>query len=216
MPTPTTLVSFGAAALFLLLIPGPAVMYVVTRSAAQGRRAGLASVAGVHLGTSVHVAAAMVGLSAVLVASATAFTAVKLAGAGYLIWLGVKSIRAGIRGTGEVAAAALEPRPLRRVFLDGAVLNILNPKTAIFFLAFVPQFVDPHTAHPALSVGVLGAEFIAIGLCSDGTYALAGGWVGQRLRSSPRLQKRKDIVAGSTFIGLGAVTAFSGGGHRTA
>ena len=216
MPTPTTLLSFAAAALFLLLIPGPAVMYIVTRSAAQGRRAGLASVAGVHAGTSVHVAAAMVGLSAILVASATAFTVVKVAGAAYLVWMGIKSIRAGLTGTGEVTASALEARPLRRVFLDGAVLNILNPKTAIFFLAFVPQFVDPKTDHPALSVGLLGAVFIGIGLCSDSSYALAGGWVGERLRSSPQLQRRKDIVAGTTFIGLGAVTAFTGGAHRTA
>jgi threonine/homoserine/homoserine lactone efflux protein len=143
--SPNTLLAYSAATLVLLVIPGPAVMYIVTRSAAQGRRAGLVSVAGIHVGTIVHVLAAMIGLSAVLAASATAFTIVKFVGAAYLIWLGVQSIRAYRLGSVAETTQVVEERALRRVFIDGAVLNVLNPKTAIFFLSFVPQFVDPGT-----------------------------------------------------------------------
>jgi threonine/homoserine/homoserine lactone efflux protein len=189
-------------------------MYIVTRSAAQGPQAGLVSVAGIHLGTVVHVVAAMVGLSALVAASATAFTAVKLVGAGYLIWLGVASIRAARRGVVAEPGAAIERRALSRVFVDGAVLNVFNPKTAIFFLSFVPQFVDPDAPSPALAIATLGALFIALGLVTDSCYALAGGWVGGRLKRSPRLQRRKELLAGGTYLGLGAVAALSG--HRAA
>lgn len=209
MPTISTLLAFSAATLVLLLVPGPAVMYIVTRSATQGRRAGLVSVAGIHVGTVVHVVAAMVGLSAVLATSATAFTIVKFVGAGYLVWLGVQSLRSA-RAVGTATPSTPPGRSLRRTFSDGVVLNTLNPKTAIFFLSFVPQFVDPSAARPAVSVAVLGAVFIALGLVTDGVYALAGGWVGGRLRRSPRLQRRKDVVAGGTYLGLGALTMLTG------
>lgn len=205
-----TLLAFSAATLLLLVIPGPAVMYIVTRSATQGRNAGLVSVAGIHLGTLVHILAAMVGLSAVLAASATAFSIVKFVGAGYLIWLGIQALRNYRHASVDDADPVIEERSLRRVFGDGVVLNVLNPKTAIFFLSFVPQFVDPATAHPVRDVAVLGAVFICLGLVSDSSFALAGGWVGGRLRRSSRLQLRKDLVAGITYLGLGAATAFSG------
>lgn len=208
--SPNTLLSFSAATLILLVIPGPAVMYIVTRSATQGRRAGLVSVAGIHLGTVAHVLAAMIGLSAVLAASATAFSIVKFVGAAYLIWLGIESLRSYRRGLVDGLTPTVELRSLRRVFADGVVLNVLNPKTAIFFLSFVPQFVNPATLHPVRDVAVLGAVFIVLGLISDGVYALAGGWVGGRLRSSRRLQRRKDALAGFTYLGLGAATALSG------
>ncbi len=168
------------------------------------------SVAGIHLGTIAHVLAAMVGLSAVLAASATAFSVVKIVGATYLIWLGIESLRSYRRGLLDEPAQAVEHRSLRRVFTDGVILNVLNPKTAIFFLSFVPQFVDPATVHPVRDVAILGAVFIFLGLISDGFYALAGGWVGGRLRRSLRLQRRKDALAGVTYLGLGAATAFSG------
>lgn len=218
-----TLLTFCLAALVLLVIPGPAVMYIVTRSAAQGRRAGLVSVAGIHVGTMVHVVAAMIGLSAILAASATAFTTVKLVGAAYLIWLGIRSIRAGrvIRAgrsspggrftLDDDDEASIETRSLRRVFADGVLLNILNPKTALFFLSFVPQFIDPATAHPGLDLATLGGVFIALGLVSDGAYALAGDWVGSALRRSPRFRRTKDLAAGATYIGLGTITALGGG-----
>lgn len=205
-----TLLAFSAATLLLLVIPGPAVMYIVTRSASQGRKAGLVSVAGIHLGTVVHVLAAMIGLSAILAASATAFTVVKFVGAAYLIWLGVQSIRSYRRGVTDLSNAVVETRSLSRIFVDGVVLNILNPKTAIFFLSFVPQFVDADTTTPARSIAELGAVFIVLGFVSDGAYAMAGGWVGTRLRRSPGLQRRKDLLAGGTYLGLGAMIAFSG------
>lgn len=212
MPSLVTFVAFAAASIMLLVIPGPAVVYIVTRSASQGRRAGLVSVAGIHSGTVVHIAAAVVGLSALLVASATAFTAVKMVGAGYLVWLGIRAIRSGLRTDpdGPSAMAPLAPRSLRRVYVDGAILNVFNPKTAVFFLSFVPQFVDPATPHPRTAVAVLGVVFIILGLISDGAYAVVGGSMGARLRRSPRLRRRTDFVAGGTYLGLGAVTAVSG------
>lgn len=205
-----TALAFSGATLLLLVLPGPAVMYIVTRSASQGRRAGLVSVAGIHVGTVVHVGAAMVGLSAILAASATAFTVVKLAGAGYLVWLGIQSIRAFRRGVDPVSPDEQAARSLPRVFADGVVLNILNPKTAVFFLSFVPQFVDPGSAQPVLDLALLGALFILLGLISDSMFALAGGWIGGRLRRSARLQRGTDLVAGATYLVLGAVTALSG------
>jgi threonine/homoserine/homoserine lactone efflux protein len=207
-----TLLAFSAATIVLLILPGPAVMYIVTRSATQGRKAGLVSVAGIHLGTTVHIGAAMIGLSAVLAASATAFTITKLIGAGYLVWLGVQSIVAYWQGRGAVvSASAPEMRSLRRVFTDGVVLNVLNPKTAVFFLSFVPQFVDPQATNPAAVIGLLGAVFIVLGIISDGVFALLGGWLGTRLEQSPDINRRKDLVAGTTYLGLGAATALSGG-----
>jgi threonine/homoserine/homoserine lactone efflux protein len=207
MPDPTTVLVFSGAALALLLVPGPAVLYIVTRSASQGRRAGLVSVAGIHVGTLVHIAAAVVGLSALLVASATAFSVVKLAGALYLVWLGVTTLR---RRTGLVDTAdSVTVRSSRRIFLDGVVLNILNPKTAVFFLAFVPQFIDVDAGHTTVQLVVLGVLFIALGLVTDGAYALAGGWIGGRLRRSPRLARRSETTAGTIYLGLGFATAMS-------
>ncbi len=208
--SPNTLLGFSAASLILLVIPGPGVMYIVTRSATQGRRAGFVSVAGIHLGTVVHIVAAMIGVSAVLAASATAFSIVKFVGAAYLVWLGIESLRNFRKGQVDQATPSLEVRSLGRVFADGVILNVLNPKTAIFFLSFMPQFVDPATAHPVRDVAVLGALFICLGFISDGVYAAAGGWVGGRLRRSQRLQRRKDALAGVTYLGLGAATALSG------
>lgn len=198
---------FCGAALALLLLPGPAVLYIVTRSASQGRRAGLVSVVGIHVGTLVHIAAAVLGLSALLVASATAFSVVKLAGALYLVWLGVTTLR---RRSGLVdTAAGVTVRSSRRIFVDGVVLNILNPKTAVFFLAFVPQFIDVDAGHTTVQLVVLGVLFIGLGLVTDGAYALAGGWIGGRLRRSPRLARRSETTAGTIYLGLGFATAMS-------
>ena len=208
MPTSSTLIVFSGAALALLLIPGPAVLYIVARSASQGRRAGLVSVAGIHVGTLVHIAAAVLGLSALIVASASAFTAIKLAGAAYLVYLGITTLLR--RSAADDRTVASPPRRLRRVFTDGVVLNILNPKTAVFFLAFVPQFVDVDAGQTTLQVVVLGATFVAIGLVTDGLFALAGGWFGGRLRRDPRLERRTDTAAGAIYVGLGVTTALAG------
>ncbi len=140
MPGDTLLLGFVAAALVVLLIPGPGVLYMVARSIGQGQRAGLVSVVGLSVGALVHVSAATAGLSAILLTSATAFGFVKTLGAGYLIYLGVRAILARDETT-DVGAPS--PRSLRRLFIDGVVVSVLNPKIAVFFLAFLPQFVDP-------------------------------------------------------------------------
>ena len=182
-------------------------MYIVTRSAAQGTKAGLISVAGIHLGTLVHIAAAVVGLSAIIATSATAFTVVKLAGAIYLVWLGVQTLRR--RDEPEVGVKGSE-RSLKRVFWDGTVVNVLNPKTALFFLAFVPQFVDPTAGSAVVQLVTLGLLFITIGLVTDGAYALVGGLVGGWLTERPRLDRNRRVISGVTYIGLGVSAALSG------
>ena len=158
MPPASTIGLFVATTAVFLLVPGPAVMYVVTRSVSQGRRAGLVSVAGIHTGSLAHVAAAVLGLSALLATSATAFTAVKIAGAAYLVYLGVRAL---LDSGGDLArSASLPPRSYRRLFADGVVVNVLNPKTAVFFVAFVPQFLGPGGATSQLLV--LSVVFVAI------------------------------------------------------
>jgi threonine/homoserine/homoserine lactone efflux protein len=208
MPAPHTLLLFAPVALGLLVIPGPAVLYIVTRSIDQGRVAGLVSVLGIHTGSIVHVAAAAAGLSALLVSSAVAFSVVKYAGAAYLIVLGIRKL-AG-RDERREAVERSSPRSLRRIYVQGIVVNVLNPKTALFFLAFLPQFVDVDRGAVWSQMLVLGLTFMALGMISDGTYALvasrAGGW----LRSSARFRTAQRYVSGGIYVGLGAVAAFSG------
>ena len=143
MPDLTLWGLFIVASVVLLLTPGPAVLFIVARSLEQGRAAGLVSVLGIHLGTIVHITAAAVGLSALLVSSALAFAIVKYLGAAYLIWIGIRTLLAR---DPDPEAPRVPAEPLRRVFRDGFVVNLFNPKTAIFFLAFLPQFVDPARA----------------------------------------------------------------------
>lgn len=198
---------FVAATFVFLLIPGPAVMYIVTRSLTQGRRAGLVSVAGIHTGTLAHIAAAVVGLSAVLATSATAFTVVKWTGAAYLVFLGVRSLMS--RGDDDTDLH-LAPRSNRRLFVDGALVNLLNPKTAVFFLAFVPQFVEPDADHATLQLLVISAVYVLMGLVCDGGWAIAGGWLGSRLRHRADVTRRARKASGVVYIALGAVTALTG------
>jgi len=198
---------FVVAALVLLLVPGPSVLYIVARSIDQGRRAGITSVLGIHVGTLVHIAAATAGLSALIVSSAVAFTAVKTAGAVYLIGLGLWTIFVR-RAEPDVALGG--ERALRRVFAQGIVVNVLNPKTALFFLAFLPQFVDPNAAHPALQVAFLGLLFMALGLVTDSLWAVVAGTAGGVLRRSARYVKIQRYVAGSVYVGLGVATALVG------
>jgi threonine/homoserine/homoserine lactone efflux protein len=209
MPTTSTFVLFGLAALGLLVIPGPAVVYIVTRSIHQGRAAGLVSVLGVASGSLVHVAAAALGLSAVLMSSAVAFEAVKVVGAAYLIWLGVRTLRGRDE---EPVSGEAPPAPLSRTYAQGVVVNVLNPKTALFFLAFLPQFVDPAMGRPAPQMLVLGALFVALGMVSDGTYALVASRLGGWLRAHGTFARNRRYVTGGVFITLGAVAAVTG--HR--
>ena len=213
MPTPSTLALFAFATIVLLIVPGPAVLYIVTRSVAQGRAAGLVSVLGIHAGSVVHVVFAAVGVSALLYASSTAFMVVRYAGAAYLVFLGLRKLlgrgEGAAHGPAEVAAASR-----RRLFAQGVVVNVLNPKTAIFFLAFLPQFVDPTRGPVAAQIGLLGICFIVLGIASDGSYALLASALAGRLRRTPRARRAMDRSSGVIFVGLGAVAAFAGNGKH--
>ncbi|HEY8557370.1 MAG TPA: LysE family translocator [Actinomycetes bacterium] len=216
MPEGSTLVLFAVAAVTLLVIPGPAVLYIVTRSVDQGRAAGLASVCGVHVGTLVHVAAAALGLSALLVSSATAYHAVRWLGAAYLIWLGVRRLLAreeDAAGTGRGPGSRRVG--LRRVVAQGVVVNVLNPKTALFFLAFLPQFVDVSRGSVPFQVVVFGVAFILLGLVSDGTYALLASTGAGWLRRRPGVARTSRLVSGGVLISLGVTTALAGSRSST-
>jgi threonine/homoserine/homoserine lactone efflux protein len=209
-PDWSTLAVFSAAALLLLVIPGPAVLYIVAQSVSRGRVAGLASMAGIQVGGLVHVAAAALGLSALVVHSATAFNAVKYAGAAYLVFLGVRRLL----GRDQNARDGVpQERRLRSLFAQGIVVNVLNPKTALFFFAFLPQFVDVSRGDVAFQILVLGLVFIALATLSDGAYALAAGSAAGWLSARRGFSRFERYVSGSVLVGLGLVTALSGA-HR--
>ena len=202
---------FVSAALVLLAIPGPAVFYIVGRSIGQGRSAGLVSALGIGAGTLVHVAAAAVGLSALLMSSAVAFSAVKYLGAAYLIYLGIQKLRSkeSFEPTEESARTSLS-----RVFGQGIIVNVLNPKTALFFFAFLPQFVDPVRGTVALQILFLGTLFAVMGVASDSLWALFAGTVAQRLKSNARAIRAQRYISGGMLISLGVATALAGSGSR--
>jgi threonine/homoserine/homoserine lactone efflux protein len=205
MPTATTLALFSAAALALIVVPGPAVTYVVTQSVDKGRSAGLVSALGIACGGLVHVTAAAVGLSALIASSAEAFTVVKLVGAAYLIVLGLLRLA----GRGQSDADDEEPVATdpRRLFWQGALVNVLNPKTALFFLAFLPQFVDPGRGPVALQAALLGTVFVVIATFSDSTYAVVSAALADRVRGSRRARQVRRYVTGSIFVALGVTAA---------
>jgi threonine/homoserine/homoserine lactone efflux protein len=206
VPDLDTIAAFALASLALLLIPGPAVIYVLNRSVADGRTIGLAAVAGLELGTFVHVLAAALGLSAVLAASATAFTVVKWAGAAYLVWIGVRTMMLRpVRLDGP-----LPQTTVRRAFGQGVVVNALNPKIALFFLSFLPQFIEPGDGASWLQALVLGLVFVVIALVTDGTYALAASALRNVLVRGRTLPFVQRWVAGVIYIGLGVMAATTG------
>ncbi|MFQ5755624.1 MAG: LysE family translocator [Acidiferrobacterales bacterium] len=196
----SSLVLFLLAAWVLLITPGPAVLYIVARSVDQGQLAGIVSTLGVGVGTFVHVAAATLGISALLVSSALAFSVVKYVGAAYLVYLGVRMLR-----TRDVQRqpGASQGKALVRIFCDGVVGNALNPKTALFFFAFLPQFVDVSRGVVALQVFALGAMFVIMGIFSDGLRALRAGSVGHWLKHNARYLRAQRYFAGSVLIALG-------------
>ena len=208
LPIPAHVELFVGAALALLLIPGPAVLYLVGRSIEYGRTAGFVSILGIHTATLVHVAAAAWGLSAILASSALAFALVTYAGAAYLIWLGVMKV---LGPADPIAVAAPgNPRSHADLFREGFVVNLLNPKTALFFLAFMPQFVDPESGQAAAQFVVLGVIYTLLGLATDGAYALAAGAAGTWLRRSRAYLGFERYVSGGLLIGLGLSAAVSG------
>lgn len=211
MPEPPTFLVFVAATMALLVVPGPAVIFIVTRSVTQGRAAGLVSVLGIHTGSLVHVAAAALGISALLAASAAAFSVVKYLGAAYLILLGLQRL---LRRRHDQERVEVPPTPPARLYRQGIVVNVLNPKTAIFFLAFLPQFANPARGPVAVQIAVLGICFILLGLVSDSTYALLSGTLSGRLRRSTSVRGHLDRASGVIYLGLGATAALAGEGRK--
>ena len=209
VPEPSTLTLFALSALALVAVPGPNLIYIVTRSVDQGRGAGVASALGVETATLVHIAAAAAGLSAALASSAAAFTVVKYAGAAYLVFLALRAFRA----RGDERQAGRAPAAGRRVFAEGFVVNLLNPKVALFFLAFLPQFVDPSAGAAWTQVIVLGGLLAAIGLSVDLTYALAAGSLGGVIRGNAAVARWRGRAAGGVYLALAAVTL--AGGRRS-
>ena len=199
-----TLIIFSLAALGLLITPGPAVLYIVACSVSQGRRAGLASVLGIELGSLVHVLAATLGLSVLLMASPMAFRIVKYVGAAYLIYLGVRALLSR-----EQAAHSEEspPQPYAALFGQGFLVNLLNPKTALFFYSFLPQFVDPSRGPPARQIFLLGGLFVLLATCTDSIYALASSGVGGLIKRNARLRSFQRYFTGGIYIALGIVAA---------
>ena len=211
IPNATSLGIFSVAAILLLLTPGPAVFYIVARSMEQGRIAGLASVCGITTATLVHVLAAALGLSALLASSAFAFAIVKYAGAGYLIYMGVRRL---VSRTQTPAKVDMPRRSLKRLYRDGFVVNLLNPKTALFFLAFLPQFVDASRGAVAFQIAFLGLTFALMGFTSDGLYALIAGTAGSWVKRNQHYLRWERYVTGGLFIGLGLTAALAGNAQR--
>ncbi len=203
----THLSLFLAASVVLLLTPGPAVLYIVTRSVDQGRRAGLISVLGIETGNLAQAMAAALGLSAILMSSALAFEIVKYLGAAYLIYMGVRKLITPVQ---IHETTVVHENNLRRIYSQGLLVAVLNPKTALFFLAFLPQFVDASRGQVALQTLVLGLIFVSIAVVSDSGYALLAGTAGNWLKNSVWYLRFQRYLAGSMFIGLGLVAAFSG------
>lgn len=212
MPEASTFGLFLLASLALTVTPGPAVLYIVARSVDGGLRAGLASVLGVGVGGLVHITAATIGLSALLASSAVAFSAVKWLGAAYLVWLGLQRLLARDETDAPVT---VESARLPRIFFQAVIVDVLNPKVALFFLAFLPQFVDPARGAAWVQILVFGAAFVAVALFTDGLYALisskAGGWL-RRRNESAGFRRGQRYVSGGVYLALGAATAVSGSG----
>ena len=211
MPSPGTYAVFLATAMALLAVPGPAVLYVVTRSIEMGRAGGISSVAGITTGTVVHVTLATAGLSSLILASTVAFDAVKYVGAAYLVFLGIRRL---VTRKEETLDGERAPRTRRRAYTQGIVVNLTNPKTIVFVFAFLPQFVDVNAGHVWLQVLVLGFSFAGLGFLSDSAYALAAGTVADRLRGSRGIARFERWFGGSILIGLGVAAALVGP-HRS-
>ena len=198
--------AFVFASLVLAVTPGPAVLYIVTRSLVQGRRSGFVSVAGVALGNLGNALAASIGLAALFAVSSLAFTVVKYGGALYLVYLGVQMWRSA---QAESPSTVPPAAPLGRVFRDGVLVALLNPKTTIFFAAFLPQFLSPE-APPIFQSMALGSLFVAIAAATDCAYVLGAGAVAPALTRAHRARRIGRRLGGGVFIGLGVFTALAG------
>jgi threonine/homoserine/homoserine lactone efflux protein len=211
MPALSNIVLFVLAALGLLLIPGPSVLYITTRSVSQGRGAGLVSVAGVELAGLVHVVAATFGLSALLLASALAFNIVRYLGAAYLIYLGIRTL---LKRSESQQRTLPAPRSAGHLFIQGFLVNLLNPKTALFFYAFLPQFVSPTRGSVVWQILFLGVLFVGLACCTDGSYALLSATLSGWLRRSTRFLAVQRYITGAIYIVLGLGAAMAGGDRK--
>ncbi|GJL82203.1 MAG: RhtB family transporter [marine bacterium B5-7] len=203
LPEPAQLALFLVSSLALLLLPGPAVFYIIARSVAQGSTAGLVSTLGVGFGSLIHVLAAALGISALLASSVEIFSLLRIAGAGYLIYLGFRALMASRPADEPVQIAR---KRMKVIFREGVVVNILNPKTAIFFVAFLPQFADPSRGSVGMQIFLLGSLFVLLGITTDGIYALAAGKLGTRLADFGRTLKLRNRIAAGIYFVLGAIT----------
>jgi threonine/homoserine/homoserine lactone efflux protein len=202
---------FVAGVFVLVVVPGPNSLYLIARSISQGRMAGLASVLGIAAATLIHIIAAALGLSALLMSSAVAFSIVKYLGAAYLIYLGVRKLLARDEDSpGELMAN----ETLLQVFSQGFAVNLLNPKTALFFFAFLPQFVIAGHGSVTTQVLLLGLILVAIGATIDVTYVMISSHLANWLKGDSRFLRRQRYLAGSVYIGLGLTTALSGSNHK--
>jgi threonine/homoserine/homoserine lactone efflux protein len=207
MPTLSTLLLFVAAAGVLVFLPGPNTLYIIARSVQQGRLAGIVSSLGVQTGTLVHIAAAALGLSALLVSSALAFNSVRYVGAAYLLYLGIKTLRTQEKIEQPAGTAV---RNLRTAYYQGVVVNVLNPKSGLFVLAFLPQFIDPHRGSAPIQILILGGIMLILGACSDSIYAFLAGTIGRALRENLKFLRAHRYFAGGVYIALGGLTALTG------
>lgn len=206
MIDPSKLTLFIFAALALLLVPGPAVLYIIARSASQGRAAGLVSVLAIETANLIQAIAAGLGLSAILLSSALAFDVVKYLGAAYLIFLGIRKLLSTDNGAEE----EIKQESLRQIYWQGVAINILNPKTALFFFAFLPQFVDPARGNVVAQNLLLGMIFVGLAIVTDSLYALVISSFAGTLRGNRRFQTGGRYFAGLVYVGLGITTALTG------
>jgi len=208
LPDPSTLAVFMAAVLALNLTPGPDMLFCFATGVSRGRAAGAVAAIGVGAGTLVHTCAAALGLAGLLLASPLAFDIVRYAGAAYLVWLAWKTLRVAPLGAPDAAPA---PRSLWRVFGNGAVTNVLNPKVALFFLAFLPQFVDPGAGPVALQVFVLGMLINLSGMLVNLAVGAGAGGLGSLLARNPTIARVQKYVTATIFLGLAARLAIGSG-----
>ncbi|MFP4168829.1 MAG: LysE family translocator [Desulfonatronovibrionaceae bacterium] len=208
MPDIGSISMFSVAVIIFALTPGPDMLYIATRSVTQGRSAGVCSALGVHAGVLVHTLAAALGLSALIASSAAAFSCIRYAGAAYLIYLGIKTL---LCDADRLEVSAYEPRKLKNIFNQGLLTNLLNPKVILFFLAFLPQFVDPAKGNVSLQLVFLGFLMVGLTLPIDIAIGLLGGSVGALLQAGRGMQRTGKWFAASVFIFLGLSTALFGG-----
>lgn len=205
----TRITLFLSAAVLLAIAPGPGMLYVLARSLAGGKREGVLSALGTFLGGMVHVFAAALGVSIILAKSATAFAAVKYLGAAYLCFLGVRMILDARRDKSNEDALLIATRPTRNPLAQGIATEVLNPKTALFFLSFIPQFVTHDHGHVFLQFVILGTISVALNTTADLIVIALAGPLGERIRSSAVFRRRQRTVTGAIMIGLGAYLATS-------